>query len=164
MTGPPPYDQYPSHGDRREPAPARIAAGRLWATGAATAAVAALAAVVTTLLIRGVLGVPVFAPDGAGAWGDATTGYLAALAAGAALVATALLHLLLVATPRPGRFFTWIVLLVTAAMMLFPFTTGIATESKFGTAAVALVTGLAIASLLSSAVPSVVTDRDRFSG
>lgn len=46
-------------------------AGRLWATGAATAVVAALASVGTTLLMRGVLDVAVFAPRRAGVcvWG-----------------------------------------------------------------------------------------------
>lgn len=164
MTGSTPYDPYPRHGGHREPEPPprRVAAGRLWAAGAATAAVAALAAVVTTLLVRGVLGIPVSAPQRAGAWGDATTGHLAAIAACGALAATALLHLLLVTTPRPRRFFTWIVALATAAAMLLPFTTGIATASKFGTAVVALVTGLAVVSLLSAAVPSAAGDRDRF--
>ncbi|MFJ7152822.1 hypothetical protein ACIQVT_32295 [Streptomyces sp. NPDC100445] len=37
-------------------------------------------------------------------WGDATTGYLAAWAAVAAVVATGLLHLLLVTVARPSAY------------------------------------------------------------
>jgi hypothetical protein len=56
---------------------------------------------------------PVLAPAREGALGDASTARLAILAAVAALVATGLMHLLLLSTPRPFRFFTWIVSLLT---------------------------------------------------
>ncbi|MHC3467772.1 DUF6069 family protein [Streptomyces sp. 7R007] len=156
-----PYRDYPpqSPAGYQEGRPPGVAAGRLWATGAATAAVAALAAVVATLLIRGVLDVAVFAPRHAGVWGDATTGYLAAWGAVAALVATGLLHLLLVTVARPRAFFTWIASLVTVAMMLLPFTTGLSTGSQVASAAVFLVIGATITSLLSAAVPGVAPDR-----
>ena len=58
-------------------------------------------------IARGVLDVPVLAPEGSGTFGDASTGGLALAAAGGALVATGLLHLLLVSTPRPFAFFGW---------------------------------------------------------
>ncbi|KNB50863.1 DUF6069 family protein [Streptomyces caatingaensis] len=160
MTGPSYYGDRPApgyHRDDRRGGPSRppVDAGRLWATGVATAVVAALAAVVATLLVRGVFDVAVFAPRHAGAWGDVTTGYLAAVAAGAALVATGLVHLLLVTTAQPARFFVSITLLVTAAMMLLPFTTGIGTATKFGTAAVYCVIGATITGLLSAAASGV---------
>jgi hypothetical protein len=136
-----------------------VAAGRLWATGAATAAVAALAAVVVTLLMRGVLDVPVFAPLHAGVWGDATTGYLAAWAAVAALVATGLLHLLLVTVARPRSFFTWIAALVTVAMMLLPFTADLKTSAQLASAVVFLVIGATVTGLLSATATSVAPDR-----
>jgi Family of unknown function (DUF6069) len=136
-----------------------IATGRLWATGLATAAVAALATVVVTMLIRGVLNVPVFAPRGAGVWGNATTGYLAALAALAALVATGVLHLLLMTVARPRAFFATIITLVTAAMILLPFTSALDTSAKVASAAVSLVVGVTIGGLLSSAIPGVAPGR-----
>ncbi|MFF4186352.1 DUF6069 family protein [Streptomyces sp. NPDC001691] len=165
MSGPAPYGEYPSHGpaaypERGPAAPTPpVAAGRLWATGAATAVVAALAAVVVTLLMRGVLDVPVFAPRRAGVWGDATTGYLAACAVGAALVATGLLHLLLVTVARPRAFFVWIAALVTVVFVLMPFTTSLSTATQLASAAVFLVIGAVITGLLSAVSTSVGSAR-----
>src|SRR5215216_4378971 len=62
----------------------RVDAGRLWTGGLATALVA-----------RGLFDVPVLAPTREGALGNANTARLAILAAAAALVATGLMHLLL---------------------------------------------------------------------
>ena len=44
-------------------------------------------------------------------------------AAAAALVATAIMHLLLIATPRPQMFFTWIIGLATVIAVVYPFST-----------------------------------------
>ncbi|MFD7866901.1 DUF6069 family protein [Streptomyces sp. NPDC057682] len=134
----------------RPPGP-RLDAARLWAGGAVTALVAALTAVVGLLLIRGVLGIPVFAPEGDGAMGDASTGVLAVGAAFSALLATGVLHLLILATPRPGTFFGWLVALATAVMVLLPFTTSAPLDARIGSAALYLVIGIAIGSLLSAA-------------
>ncbi|MFK4066671.1 DUF6069 family protein [Streptomyces sp. NPDC029674] len=167
MASPSPYGDYQAHdpGDRRYPQPDTrpspgIAAGRLWATGAATAVVAALAAVVATLFIRAVLDVAVFAPHRAGVWGDATTGYLAAMAVAAAFVATGLLHLLLTTTAQPRLFFTWIAGLVTVVMMLLPFTTDLGTAAKIASAAVFLTIGATITGLLSATSGSVMPARE----
>ncbi|QEU89697.1 DUF6069 family protein [Streptomyces kanamyceticus] len=139
------------------PAGPRLDAGRLWAGGVMTAVVAALTAVVALMLVRGVLGIAVFAPESDGAMGDATTGALAGGAAVAALAATALLHLLIAGTPRPERFFAWIVALATAVMVLLPFTAAASLPAKIGTAAVYLLIGVAIGSLLSSVARSAVS-------
>src|SRR5438874_1789128 len=88
-----------------------VNAGRLWAGGLATAVVAALIAVVGILIGRGLFGVEVLAPKGAGVWGDAHTGWYALGAAFAGLAATGLMHLLLFYTPRPMRFFGWVMTL-----------------------------------------------------
>ncbi|WP_420031444.1 DUF6069 family protein [Streptomyces sp. cg28] len=136
------------------PTQARLDAGRLWAGGVMTAVVAALTAIVALLLVRGVLGIAVFAPEGDGAMGNATTGALAGSAALAALAATGLLHLLMAATPRPDRFFNWILTLATAVMVLLPFTTTASLSAKCGTAAVYLLIGVAIGTLLSSVARS----------
>ncbi|MFD6415506.1 DUF6069 family protein [Streptomyces sp. NPDC060194] len=156
----PPNPQYripqPSPEPPLAPARPRVDAGRLWAGGVMTALVAALTAVVALLLVRGVLGIPVFAPEGDGAMGNATTGALAGGAALAALAATGLLHLLVAATPRPERFLAWIVALVTAVLVLLPFTTDLSLEASIGTAVVYLLIGTAIGTLLSSVARSAV--------
>jgi hypothetical protein len=74
-------------------------AGRLWWGGLVTAVVAAVVAVVGVLIARGLFDVPVLAPTGEGALGNASTARLALLAAVAAVAATGLMHLLLVSTP-----------------------------------------------------------------
>ena len=92
-----------------------VDAGRLWTGGVATALVAALVALVGVLICRGLLDVPVLAPTEEGTLGGTSTFRLVGLVALAALLATGLLHLLLLSTPRPIRFFTWIVTLATIA-------------------------------------------------
>jgi hypothetical protein len=130
----------------------------------ATAIVAALAAVVGILICRWLFNIPILAPRRDGAWGDVSTGWYALSAAATALVATALLYLLLIATPRPGAFFGWIVGLATAAAVVFPFSTTAPTSQKFATAAVNLVLGIAIWSLLtgvaSRAAQPPIAERD----
>src|SRR5215216_4729646 len=114
----PPYE-----GPASSPPRARVDAGRLWTGGLATAAVAVLVA-------RGLFEIPLLAPTGEGALGDASTARLAGLAAGAALLATGLIHLLLVSTPRPGRFFSWIVMLATLIAVILPFMTDAEPSTK----------------------------------
>lgn len=125
-----------------------VDAGRLWAGGVATAVVAALIAVVGIVLTRGLFGVSVLAPKGAGVWGDASTAWYACGAAFAGLAATALIHVLLMFTPRPMVFFGWLMALATAAAVLTPFTTDQALASKLATALLNLVLGVAIGSLV----------------
>ena len=112
-----PLDQPPAGPPRR-----RLEVSRLWAGGVATAVVAALIALVGVLIVRAVLRIAVYAPADAGAFGDSSTLVLCLLCAAAALAATGLLHLLLVATPRPLTYFGWIVGLLTAAATVLPFT------------------------------------------
>ena len=80
-----------------------VNAGRLWAGGVATAIVAALAVLAGVLITRGVLGIPVLAPKAASDFGESSTAVYAGLAAGCALLATALLHVLLLGTPARSR-------------------------------------------------------------
>jgi hypothetical protein len=131
---------------------------RLWAGGLATAVVAALTAVVGILIARGVLDIPVLAPKGAGVWGNANTTTYALSSAGAALVATALLHLLAVTTPRFGRFFTWIMLLATAIATALPLGLDVDTASRVATAVINLVIGIAVMSILNGVARSAVQD------
>ena len=136
----------PSQGGSRA-----VDAGRLWAGGAATAVVAALIAVVGILLARGVFDVPVLAPEGEGTWGDADTPKYALYCAIAALVATGLLHLLLISTPRPLQFFGWIIALATVAAALAPWVANGSTSSKVATGVINLAVGIAIGTLLTGA-------------
>ncbi|WP_046468864.1 DUF6069 family protein [Allosalinactinospora lopnorensis] len=123
---------------------------RLWSGGLATAVVAGLIILAGVLVARGVLRIPVLAPEEAGYFGDAGTGVYAAMAATAALLATGLLHLLMVGAPRPLAFFGWIVGLATIVATVSPLTQQAALESQVATALINLVAGVAILTLLSS--------------
>lgn len=147
----PPYEDQGS----RPPRP-KVDAGRLWTGGVATAAVAALVAVVGVLIARGLFDVPLLAPTGEGTFGDASTARLAGLAALAALLATGLMHLLLVSTPRPVRFFSWIVTLATLIAVILPLMTDAEPSAKLATAVLNLVIGAAIGSLVSGIARSAV--------
>jgi Family of unknown function (DUF6069) len=68
------------------------------------------------------------------------SGYAIAAAA-AALAATAIMHLLLVATPRPQLFFAWIIGLATVIAVVYPFSTTAPLSQKVATAVVNLVLG-----------------------
>jgi hypothetical protein len=136
-----------------------VDAGRLWTGGVATAAVAALVAIVGVLIARGLFDVPLLAPTGEGTLGDASTARLAGLAAGAALLATGLMHLLLLSTPRPGRFFTWIMVLATLIAAIIPFLTDAEANTKIATAAINLSIGATIGSLVSGVGRSAVRVR-----
>jgi Family of unknown function (DUF6069) len=128
----------------------RVDARRLWAGGAATAVVAALTALVGVLVCRWLFDIPVLAPQRNGTYGDVhTTGFLLTAAAGA-LVATGLMHLLLLSTPRPLAFFGWIVGLVTVLAVVFPFSTTAPLSAKIATALVDLLVGVVIGSLVSA--------------
>jgi hypothetical protein len=117
-------------GDIDTAGPAQVDARRLWAGGAATAVVAALAVVAGVLVARGVLGIPVLAPRAASDLGNSSTAVYAGLAAGCALLATALLHVLLLGAPRPFLFFAWITALGDVAAAAAPFTPRPRTPSR----------------------------------
>jgi hypothetical protein len=112
--------------------------------------------VVGVLIVRGLFDVPVLAPTREGVLGGTSTARLAILAAVAALLATGLMHLLLVSTPRPFRFFTWIVSLLTVVAVLAPFMTHATRATQVATAAIGLVIGMAIGSLVSGAARSAI--------
>lgn len=141
-----------------DPSPRPVVnAGKLWAGGTATAAVAALIAVVGILFGRGLFDIDVLAPKGEGTWGDASTGWYALGAAIAALLATGLAHVLIVTTPRPMRFFGWVVGLSTVAAMLAPFVTDASLGARLYTAGLNLVLGIAIGSLVAGVARTSTT-------
>ena len=138
-----------------------IMAGRLWAGGAATACVAALVAAVGVLLFSSVLDVKLvqppllLTPTGSLAVNYALTAFVAAL------VATGVAHLLVATTPRPRLFFGWIVGLATVAAMVVPFAADASVAAKVCTAAINLVVGLAIGSLLTGVLSRTVVRTGR---
>ncbi|RNL81595.1 DUF6069 family protein [Halostreptopolyspora alba] len=132
---------------------------RLWSGGLATAVVAGLVILVGALVVRGVLGIPVLAPEEAGYFGDAGTGVYAVMAALAAMVATGLLHLLVISAPRPQGFFGWIVGLATTVAVVSPFAQVASLPSQIATALINLVAGVAIATLLSSVASGSIVNR-----
>ncbi|KGI81752.1 hypothetical protein IL38_08445 [Actinopolyspora erythraea] len=132
---------------------------QLWTGGAATALVSALIALVGVVILRGVLRIPVLGPSRYGTLGDVSTVRLCLLAALAALLATALLHLLLVSTPRPITFFGWIVTLVTVAVAVRPFTTAASLETQLASCALNALIGLAIGTLTAGVAASATRSR-----
>jgi hypothetical protein len=134
-----------------------VDAGRLWAGGVATAVVAALVAIVGLLIARGIFAVEVLAPKGEGIWGNANTTTYAIVAAAVALLATGLMHLLSVATPAPGQFFGWIMVLLTAIAVVLPLTLTVVLSAKIATALINLAIGLVIAMVVNSMAASART-------
>jgi phosphate/sulfate permease len=74
-------------------------------------------------------------------------------------VATGLLHLLLISTPRPLKFFSWIIGLATVAAALAPFIGNGTTSSKIATGLINLIVGIAIGTLLTGAARSAMRNR-----
>jgi hypothetical protein len=133
--------------------------GPLWAGGVATAVVAALVALAGILITRWLATIPILAPKADGAWGNVNTATYMLAAAGAALVATAIMHLLLLTTPRPQLFFGWIIALATLVAVVFPFSTTAPMAQKVATALVNLVLGFAIGTLISGVAARAVRRR-----
>jgi Family of unknown function (DUF6069) len=132
---------------------------QFWAGAVATAVVAALIALVGILICRWTLGIPILAPAGDGAWGNAHTGEYVLLAALIAIAAAGVLYLLVLGTPQPGMFFDWIMGLSTLVAMVYPFSTGAPLDQKAATAVVDLVLGIAITSLLTAVAARAVRRR-----
>ncbi|MGH3281926.1 MAG: DUF6069 family protein [Trebonia sp.] len=147
---------YPASPDDAGNSRVRLDSAQFWAGVAATAVVAALIALVGILICRWTLNIPILAPVGDGAWGNAhTTEYVLASAA-AAIVAGGLLYLLVLGAPRPRLFFGWILGLATLAAVVYPFSTSAPLGQKAATAVVDLVLGIAIMSLLAAVAARAV--------
>jgi hypothetical protein len=64
-----------------------------------------------------------------------------------------------VSTPRPGRFFTWIIGLATVIAAILPFMTDAEPSTQVATAAINLAIGITIGSLLSGVARSAMRRR-----
>lgn len=145
----------PPTGQYRSSQP-KVDARRLWSGGLAAAVIAALVAIVGILVARGIFDVEVLAPKRDGAWGDADTGYYALGAAAATLLATGLIHLLILFVPRYSLFFGWIMVLATAIGVVVPFGLNADTSAKVATSLINLALGITIGSLVSAVANSAV--------
>jgi len=145
--------------ERRSSSTRSIDAKQLWSGGVATALVAALIALAGILVCRWLFDIPILAPRRDGAWGNASTAGYTLSAAAAALVATAIMHLLLLASPRPRLFFGWIIGLATLIAVVYPFSTTAPMSHKVATAVINLVLGVAIGSLVSGTAARVIRRR-----
>ena len=88
--------------------------------------------------------------------GGVATAVVAALIA---LVATAIMHLLLLTTPRPQLFFGWIIALGTLVAVVYPFSTTAPLDQKVATATVNLILGIAIGMLINGVAARAVRRR-----
>ena len=143
------------------PAPGRVSidAGRLWGGGVATGLVAALVAVVG-VLICSILDVNLVRPALLLDVADRFAVDYALTAFLLTLVATAVAHLVALATPRPRMFFGWIVALATVAGIAAPFAVGDHLESQVATACINLALGICVLSLLGGVMARTVHIRD----
>lgn len=161
----PGYPQQPGYSeppDYAEPAEPKVNLGRLWAGGLGTAVVVALVIVVAIMLVRGILNIAVLSPEGAGAYGTVSTTSYAIAGAAAAIAATGLLNLLLALMPNPLQFYYWITGLVTALAVLLPFTLVAGLDAKIATAAINLIAGLCIITLLGSIGAGAIDRRQQY--
>ncbi|PVZ09629.1 hypothetical protein [Actinomycetospora cinnamomea] len=122
---------------------------RLWAGGIATAVVAAGIAIVGVLIISNVFDLGIQTAERSGALVDNAMTIIPVAAAIAALAGTALLHLLLLTTPRPATFFSALVVLALVVLLLQVFLARGSVIDHIATAVLYAAIGLAIISMLS---------------
>ncbi len=140
------YGRYPDDTPDRY----QLNAGRLWASGVATALVAALVAIVGILIARGLFKAAVLAPTSHGVWGDTGTATYAFGSGVVALLATGLLHVLSLTVAQPRTFFRWIMALITLIGVIVPLTLTDNLAAKIATALINLAVGLTITVILDS--------------
>jgi hypothetical protein len=137
----------------RRPTGLVVDATRLWTGGIATAAVAALVALVGTLVVRVLFQI---APLGTHGLDATDTGMLCLVAAVAALAATGIAHLLVVSTPEPLSYLGWIIGLSTTAAVVLPLVGATTWAVAVTTAVLHLVIGMAIGSLVVGATAAAL--------
>ena len=137
-----------------------VDATRLWVGGLLAGVVAAGVAIVGLLIANGIFDVRVFVPGRDDALFTPISWWYSGTASISGVLATGLLHLLLVAqAPAPFRFFSWILGLAIAIAVIVPFTTNTELESQIATAAINLAIGITLMSILQGVGRSAVRDQ-----
>ena len=133
----------------------KVDGGRLWASGVATAVVAGLVAATVLFVGRSLVGVEILVAPPGGALEPLSYTKAFGLAAIMALVATAVLHLLLVVVPRGTAYFGWLttLFLILSFGPIFSLSTPL--EPKLWLVAIHTLTYAVIVTLLLGAVPRV---------
>ena len=129
--------------------PRRINVGALWAGGVACAVVAALVALVGVIVCQEVLDLEM-APPPLLPIGRSLAVRYAVTSAVLALAATGIAHILVLTTPRPQAFFSWIVGLATVVGVALSLAGQGSWADRFATAVVNLAIGLCILTLVRS--------------
>lgn len=122
--------------------------GRLWGGGMATAGVAALVAFVGSLIARGIFDIPFLAPEREGVLGGSSNTAFVVMVGLGGVFATLLLQVLILVSPAPMSFYSWMAGLMTVAMALLPFTTEADLRTKFASGLVNFFVGLVYLTLL----------------
>ena len=138
-----------------------VVAKRLWAGGVATALVAAGIAFVGVLIINSIFEVGIQTAGRSGALVDDASTVIPVAAAIAALASTALLHLLLLTTPRPASFFSAIAVLVIVVLILQVFLAEGSIAAHIATGILYAAIGIAIVSMLSGVSATSVRPAQR---
>jgi len=141
----------------------RVDGARLWAAGVATSVVAGLAAVVVWFFAEKVFDVDLMVSAlGGGALEDLTVGRTFAIGFVVGLVATGLLHLLLLGVPSATTFFTWIGVLFLFASLIPVFGLDVGTDVQVWLLGMHSVVFLAVVPTLVTVVTRVaIPDRGR---
>ena len=136
-----------------------FSAPRLWTGGVVTAGIEALLAVCGFLIVKNLMGMRILGVAPGGAYFSATMAGYAFAGAVVALLATAVMHLLLVGTPRPLFYFGWIGALCTAILVLIPLGLGrsVSWSEVIPTAFINLIGGIAITVIVRGTAAASIT-------
>lgn len=156
-------DQEPTRQVGPSPEPPRwrgqteFSATKLWTGGVAAALIEALLAVVGFLVVKNILRMPILgvAPSG-NTYSPTMAGYAFAGAV-AAILATAVMHLLLVGTPRPLFYFGWVGALCTAILFLIPLGIRQDWSNVVPTAVINLIGGIVITVIVRGTAAASIT-------
>lgn len=128
---------------------------RLWAGAAATALTAALVGIAGVLAIRGLLNIPILGAQGRLV--DNAIVFVPLVAALASIAAAALLHVLVLTTPRPRLFFGSIITAVIAVLALLVFLSPGTIQEKVATSLLYALIGIVIMGLLSGVARTAIS-------